>query len=162
MWAVPALVLLFACTSDWRSRKISNVLCVGTMVAGTLLQAVVSPHGRSVQATLTALEAIAAMYVMGWMLWRVRLFGAGDAKLLMALAPFVGLNRVPALVLLTLVCGGVLALVALGWKWAQLKPLNPTRSSETLRWSLPYSFAVATAWILLSLSEPFFSSPESP
>ena len=161
MWAMPALLLLLACTSDWRSRKISNALCVGTMVGGTVLQGVVSAHGRGVSASLDALGAIAGMFVMGWSLWRVRLFGAGDAKLLMALAPFIGLTRVPAMVLLTLVCGGVLALIALCWRWGHLKYVVQGSSSETVRWRLPYSFAVATAWLLLSLNEPFLFTLES-
>lgn len=137
---VLAAMLAAACVTDWRRRRIPNVLCLAAALAGLLLHAA-SATGREVGlqwlsgggSLLHALGGLLLALAVGAALWRLGLFGAGDAKLLAALGAWTGPFSVLPLVLMTLLAGGVLATAALAaqaWKRRALRPL-------------PYSLALA-------------------
>lgn len=149
---VPLLTawMLLCCWQDWRSRKIPNswnlaslavALGVQTMLpAGSGLFSVAAPGALG---GAQALLAAGAMLLLGLLLWKLRLFGAGDAKMLTAIAAFVGPAGVLPVLLLTLCAGGVLALAALAWrKVAALPPHSTAGSPAKADLRLPYSLAI--------------------
>ncbi len=148
-WLVLCLALAAACWWDWRDRRIPNALVVGTLLAGLALQ-VFSPPGaglfeaerRGGLGVASAAGAALVMLLAGLWLWRVKLFGAGDAKLLAAVAAFTGWPGVVALLLLTLLAGGILAVTALLLQRQSLAAgLKARKAASPAR--LPYSLAIA-------------------
>jgi prepilin peptidase CpaA len=148
-----ALTLAVACVLDGRERRIPNALTMAALALGLLVHAWLG-FGPSVLVsgeTPTWLERLresvlgaGLMLLLGLLLWRVRLFGAGDAKLLAAMAAFTGLAGVLPVLLLSLSAGGVLALGSRGWAAARHRTPQMTgiqRLDRTL--SLPYSWAIA-------------------
>lgn len=93
---------------DVRTRRIPNWLTLGTMAAA-LVAGIVDGHALSTAGGALAaggLALVAAVAARG-------AFGMGDVKLLAAGGAVVGIERVTALVLITAVAGGMLALVLL-------------------------------------------------
>jgi len=113
-----ALLLAASCVSDWRSRRIPNVLTVaglfgalafhGLAPGGAGLFDPYLPGGLGLKASLlgagVALVLLLLPYSRGWM-------GAGDTKLMAAVGGFVGLAALPAVLLGVMLSAGVLALV---------------------------------------------------
>jgi prepilin peptidase CpaA len=133
--AVLAALLGAACWTDLRTRRIPNALVVSGAAAGLGLQAMLpagqglfAAHAAGAIGAPAALAALALLGLAGLLLWRARLFGAGDAKLLAAVGVYVGPAGALPLLLGTLVSGGALALLAL------------MRRSAT---RLPYALAIA-------------------
>lgn len=115
-WGVLSVCLGAACAFDVRARRIPNALSVAAGLAGVLLHAALpagaglfAPAARgglgAAGAALGLLLALAA----GLALWRARLFGAGDAKLLAAVGAFTGAAGVLPVLLWSLLAGGALA-----------------------------------------------------
>ena len=114
------LVLLLAasCVSDWRSRRIPNLLTVsglfgalafhGLAPGGAGLFDPYLPGGLGLKTSLlggvAALVLLLFPYARGWI-------GAGDTKLMAAVGAFVGLAALPAVLLGVMLSAGVLALV---------------------------------------------------
>lgn len=121
-WVVLAVLLAAACAIDLRSRRIPNPLVVSGALLGLGLQ-VTLPAGRGLFDTSTpgaiglspAMLATVVLLLAGGLLWRLRLMGAGDAKLLAAVGPYVGPAGVLPVLLYTLLAGGVVALVTAWW-----------------------------------------------
>ncbi|MEN9418992.1 MAG: hypothetical protein RI988_2612 [Pseudomonadota bacterium] len=129
---VLAALLGAACWVDLRTRRIPNALVVTGAGAGLGLQAMLpagqglfAAHGAGAIGAPAALAALALMGLTGMLLWRARLFGAGDAKLLAAVGVYVGPAGVLPLLLATLASGGALALLALAPRTA--RRLRPPR-----------------------------------
>lgn len=113
-----ALLLAASCVSDWRSRRIPNVLTVsglfgalafhGLAPGGAGLFDPYLPGGLGLKASLLgaglALLLLLLPYSRGWV-------GAGDTKLMAAVGAFVGLAALPAVLLGVMLSAGVLALV---------------------------------------------------
>ena len=113
-----ALLLAASCVSDWRSRRIPNVLTVaglfgalafhGLAPGGAGLFDPYLPGGLGLKASLlgagVALVLLLLPYSRGWM-------GAGDTKLMAAVGGFVGLAALPAVLLGVMLSAGVLALI---------------------------------------------------
>lgn len=133
----PALVLCGAVWADCRTRRIPNPWCVGGSLAALFTQALLPqglhplhPTQAGTPGVGSGLLALAAMLLITAVAWRARWFGAGDAKLLSALAAYGAPSAVLPVLLLTAVCGGVMALL---WWLARVR--SP----------LPYSLAIAAA-----------------
>lgn len=134
-WWVPAGVLLAACITDCTQRRIPN----GLFVVGVVC-AVFMGQGFTVGAWGSALWALCVMTLLVVPLWRVGAFGGGDAKLLMAIGPFLGVERTGWLLAATLVSGGILALGVMSFRQIRQRP-HLMRGRK-----LPYSWAIATAF----------------
>lgn len=159
-WIALLLCLAVACAWDWRQRRIPNALVLATAATGLALQTLL-PAGQGLFAATSpgavgtgpALLALVALLLPGLLLWRLRFFGAGDAKLLAAVGPFVGPAGVLPVLLFTLVCGGVLALLA---RALPLLALSAPRlasgalASGALR--LPYALAIAAGTVTQALA----------
>ncbi|HXD07587.1 MAG TPA: prepilin peptidase [Burkholderiaceae bacterium] len=112
-------VLLAAVISDVRTRRIPNLLVAAGMLAGLALQ-VLAPHSEGLFAfwwgglgLAQALLGLLAGLAIFMPLHLIRVVGAGDVKLLAMAGVWLGPKMLPGAVLLTLLAGGVMALVAM-------------------------------------------------
>lgn len=148
------VLLAVASAIDLRTRRIPNALVVSGALLGLGLQAAL-PAGRGLFDSFApggiglsaALLAGVVLLAAGVLLWRSGLFGAGDAKLLAALGPYVGPAGVLPVLLYTLLAGGVLALVAAAWRhghlWLASRAASSPRAAQpTEPARLPYALAI--------------------
>lgn len=134
-WAALGALLLLAVITDLRHRQIPNRL-VAAGALSAVLQQVFLPMGQhpamaphyGTPGLLAGTVAAALMLLMAGLLWRVGLWGAGDAKWLTVLAAHSAPSQVMPLLLFTLMAGGVLAL-----HWRATRRPNP----------MPYALAIA-------------------
>jgi len=133
---VVALLLIIAAISDARHYRIPNWLnavIALTFVAGQLSQ---SPSGTEL---IVHLAAAALVFLCGFILFSLNLFGGGDVKLITALALWTGFAELPRFILLTTLAGGVLALLLLILRWLSAGRGNKIDSR------VPYGIAIAVA-----------------
>ena len=129
LWGCLGLVLLGAAVSDYRTRRIPNLLVLLGLIMA-LVWHVVVPEGqwafdrRNPGSTGVLGSAAAALVMLGafFPLWLARLLGAGDVKLLTVVGAFFGVRaeqwiQLPSVVLWILVAGGVLSLLRLRSWW---------------------------------------------
>ncbi len=158
-----SLFLVAACWLDLRQRKLPNSLTVACLISGLLLQ-VFAPTGQGLlhptasgsEGLTQAALAVLLMLCISLPLWRLKLFGAGDAKLLTALAAFVGLKGVLPLLLLSLSVGAVLAIwgMLLRRRRVHHSPEMIESAAPAKVVSLPYSLAIAGgAWLWIILQK---------
>jgi prepilin peptidase CpaA len=102
-----ALVVVagIAAATDLRSRRIPNWLTLGGLTLALLVR-----MGLGWSALLDGMGGAGAGLALGFLLFALGGFGAGDAKLLMAIGAFMGWSRLPGAILAIGVAGGVLAL----------------------------------------------------
>ncbi|MFM8510107.1 MAG: prepilin peptidase [Betaproteobacteria bacterium] len=134
-WVVLAALLFAAVVADLRTRRIPNRLVAAGALSAMAQQALLplGPHPAvgplyGSPGVLMGGMAAALMLAIGVLLWRVGLWGAGDAKWLAVLAGHAGPDWVWPLLCWTLLAGGVLALV---WKLAS-RP-NPMPYALSIR-----------------------------
>lgn len=98
-----------------------------------------------------ALLGMLLMFIGSYIAHGLRLMGAGDAKLLVACALWVGLKQVPTLLFLVAIIGGALALTL--WLLRKLLPwvLPSVKLPRLFRQGEPmaYGLAIAPAFLLL-------------
>jgi prepilin peptidase CpaA len=109
LWVVAPAILVAAVATgaDVRTRKIPNRLTGPALLVGVALHWALGGLGGAGNALLGALIAGALLlpgWLMGWM-------AAGDVKLVAAVGAFLGYPQSLMMVLLSLMAGGVLALV---------------------------------------------------
>lgn len=147
-------LLLAASATDLRTRRIPNLLVATGALFGLGLQAtwpagrgLFEPSAPGAIGLSAALLATVVLLAAGMALWRAGLFGAGDAKLLAAVGPYIGPAGVLPMLLYTLVAGGVLALVASAWRkrplWLAARSSTPFAASPITTPRLPYALAIA-------------------
>lgn len=164
--ALTALVALLALAvrCDLRSRRIPNPVNAAALAAG-LLSAWLAPL-PGVSVTIGgALLGCALTLLLLLPLYALRALGAGDVKLLVAVAAWLGVGDVGWLLLLTLLAGGIVGLVV-GLQSGTLRRavhhvvfsasatvvelqaggLPKARASSTLR--LPYALPIAVGALL--------------
>ena len=109
-----ALLLAFALGAgflDLRTRRIPNWLNVAGALAALALAGL---GGKS--HLLSPLLGLGAALGVGFVLFGLRMLGAGDAKFMAAMGAWAGIGRLP-MAFLAMLAGG--ALVALVWSWRQ-------------------------------------------
>lgn len=135
--AAPLIVLgLTACWLDWRHRRIPNWLCGILALAGLVVAAVT---GGVTPLLLHAAHAFAALLV-GMVLFRLGVFGGGDAKFYAAVAAWFPLALGARLAAYVGLAGlGVLIIWFISRRLTgkKIRPSNPTIHDE-----LPYGFAI--------------------
>ncbi|GJG85665.1 hypothetical protein tb265_08460 [Gemmatimonadetes bacterium T265] len=149
--ALLTALLLAACATDLRARRIPNTLVL-TVLATALLRAVLAAAAGGPTPGLAASPAGAALGALcGLALWlplyAVGAFGAGDVKLFAAAAAWLGPAAVPGATLYAALAGGVLGLAWFAAKRAtHLAPaltpraLQPTTGGTS---RVPYGVAIA-------------------
>lgn len=95
---------LAAAACDIRTRRIPNVLVASLLVCGLAVNAL-----SGWQAVAIGLAVAALILVAGTVAFSFKIIGGGDVKLLAAAAGTLGYPDGAAFVLLTLLCGGVIA-----------------------------------------------------
>jgi prepilin peptidase CpaA len=104
---VVAAIVLVACVTDLRSRRIPNVLTFGAALAGAafaLASAGLSGMALSVSGWVVGLALFLPLFLLGGM-------GAGDVKLLGAIGAWVGPAAVVWVALYGAIAGGLIAVV---------------------------------------------------
>ncbi|MES2018881.1 MAG: prepilin peptidase [Pseudomonadota bacterium] len=111
------LIFVFAIWHDVRSRRIPNQIIVAGTIAALLLQALM-PAGAGLFSApvgsagmLFSLSGIAVGLLLLLPFYALHTMGAGDVKLMAVVGAFLGPFGVMGATLLTMLAGGVLALV---------------------------------------------------
>lgn len=109
-----ATLLILACISDLRSRRIPNRLVLFGIGAAMACHGVALGAGWAPPAGprwWAPIAGLAAGFVLMLPLYLLRATGAGDVKLLAMVGAFIGATAVVSAALYTLVAGGMLSLV---------------------------------------------------
>ena len=154
-WLVLAGLLILACVSDWRTRRIPNQVVAVLAVCGVILAIVT----KSWVAALTHAGAGGAVGLAIWLpFYALRTLGAGDVKLFAAASTYLGPHAAVEAALYTALYGGVIAFVFMivqsGWTSTLLRVSHSIQQPGLLRNEptsrlrrLPYAFAI-TAGVL--------------
>jgi prepilin peptidase CpaA len=140
-WVVAALfvaVIAVAAMSDIRRRRIPN----WTVLAVAALFGVWAFVGPEVSLA-SSLAAAGIVLLTTGVLYAFGLLGAGDSKLMTAVALFAGLEHLVQFVLVTVIAGGVLALASLVVQQARIFAM--IRSRSDFGRGIPYGVAIAIA-----------------
>lgn len=167
------LLLGAAVWHDVKARRIPNAVVFPGMLAAFVLHAAL-PAGSGLFGTpmgglglLSSLGGFGLGLAILLPMYALRLMGAGDVKLLAMVGAFVGAGQILTVGLVTLVAGGVLALVFAAWQ-RNLRRLvanayhmalhttysalvgvvaAPTVPPEAASGRLPYAIAIAVATV---------------
>jgi len=154
-WLVLAMLLTLACVSDWRTRRIPNLVVAALAVSGVILAIAT----KSWAAGLTHAGAGAIVGLAIWLpFYALRTLGAGDVKLFAAASTYLGPHAAVEAALYTALYGGVIAFVFMiiqsGWTSTLLRVSHSIQQPALLRNEptsrlrrLPYAFAI-TAGVL--------------
>jgi prepilin peptidase CpaA len=139
-----------AALQDVRERLIANRYSIVLLLLAALQHAATAPSPTAwLMATGQTLAVAGALFLVGFLLWRMGGLGGGDVKLLVAAAFFVGPDGIIVLLVGTVLAGGVLALVHLA-VGAMLPAVTGLVAHSALpasaggRRSIPYGVAIAT------------------
>ncbi len=155
---LPAAALV-AASCDLTRYQIPNWLTGGLALA---FPAVALAAGMSLGSIGIGLGLGAAMLTVTFVLFSLGWFGGGDAKLLAALACWVGLEQILPFLLLVAVLGGALALALLVFR-----ALPPVSWSASAAWigalqdkneGVPYGIALAAAAMVVYADTPVWQS----
>jgi prepilin peptidase CpaA len=142
------LLMITAAVSDLRWFKLPNWLVAATallFVAGALLM------DMPLKAAASHGFAGTLVLVAGFVLFSAGIIGGGDAKLLSAVALWMGISKLALFLLYTALAGGMLAICMLVWEIIRLHVELTARNPESslikrvasLRPDLPYGVAIA-------------------
>jgi len=142
-----AIVLLIASVSDIRYRRIPN-WCVLVLLALFIPWIFVGPQ----VSVLPAVVAFAIFFAVGVVLYAFGIWGAGDSKLIAAVALFVGWNRLLQFLFVTAVAGGVLALAIIVLHAPRVRAMLNMRAAGASERNVPYGVAIAAGAALAVFS----------
>ena len=145
--AVPILgtiLLTIIAYGDVRRRRIPNALSLAVAALG-LTRILVA--GDPVAASYT-LTAGAAILVVALLLFCRGVIGGGDAKLLPAMALFIGYSNLLEFLFLMSLCGGALALAIMARDRFGARRLRLGTRGESTRSTVPYGVAIAVAGVI--------------
>ena len=146
-----AAVLAWGATSDLIRLRIPNAVVL-TIVAIYPLYGLSAPHPVSWPG---ALGVSGLVLVIGFALYSFRLFGAGDVKLLAAVALWAGPAHILTLLLSTAIIGAALAMVTA----SPLRMLLPYMAAaprihvgmgQLLKLQIPYGVAIAAGGLIVA------------
>jgi prepilin peptidase CpaA len=142
-WLLGALLLVIlaaASISDIRDRTIPNwaILAIALLFVPW---AIVAPD----HTVLPALAAALAAFLISCSLYLFRVVGAGDSKLLTAVALFVGLNELPRFLIFVVLAGGVMAAASLLSRPVRALVMFQMRGKGNYGRGIPYGIAISAA-----------------
>ncbi len=92
------------------------------------------------------------LFIAGYVLFSLGLFGGGDAKLMAAAGLWFGTQQTGPFLALTVFAGGLLTFAVAGWAafdlWAEIKGLKFQEKIKAIKPKIPYGFALAVGAIL--------------
>lgn len=135
------VILIVAVVFDVHTRRIPNILTIGGIFAGVILNAAFGgSHGF-----LQSIYGLAIMTLVGGFFWASRLIGGADHKLLMAAASFAGYSLTIFLMPSVAIVGGLQAIV---WIMAtRIKGNNQSWRELAKTMRIPYSVSIAIGTI---------------
>jgi prepilin peptidase CpaA len=137
-----------AAVFDARERRIPNALCLGLALAGLLRLGIAVAAGVSPWLPAADLAAALAIFLLGAVAFGFGLLGGGDVKLLAAGTLWVGTPGLSAFLVATVLSGGLLALLFLGWRLVR----TDRHALDTM---LPYGIAIASGGLLATGGAPW-------
>ncbi len=143
LWALFGI----ATVTDLMRGKIYNTLTFSFLLAGvgTRLLAEGWVGGREAMLSLTIATALY------FPLWRLRVFTAGDVKLLMAASPWLAVPNLIRLALLTILVGAAVGLIVkLGITYREIQSQKKT-NYQFLK--MPFAPAFFCAFVLMQIAE---------
>jgi prepilin peptidase CpaA len=155
--AVYPAALLIAAANDLYEFKIPNwisaTLFVAFFLAGPALSA---PPSMIMEGALLAGAAL----TVGFILFAMNIIGGGDAKLLAAIAPWIGLSTLVPFLFNMAFAGGVLAIALLLFRKTPALPIY-AQAPWVMRLhqkpkDIPYAVAIAAGGLLSFPQTPFF------
>jgi prepilin peptidase CpaA len=143
-----SLLLLWAAISDVRDRRIPNAAVLAALALFVVW--VIASRGQGLGSSLAA---AAISFGVGYVLYLVKVMGAGDVKLFAALALFTGLAGLPAFALATALIGGLMAVFSLATRPRRAAKLSLRLEAGGSDRGVPYGVAIsgAAAFVLWSL-----------
>lgn len=159
-------LMILAAVSDLRFFRLPNRLVIAVallFIAGILVTAMPP------QLVLWHVFAGALVLLAGFALFSARIIGGGDAKLMAAVALWMGWSKLAVFLLYTALAGGILAIVMLLWEivrlHVELTARNPEASLSkrisSLKPDLPYGVAIA-AGACATLPQTWWAAALSP
>jgi len=151
-WCVLILltvILTIVSISDIRYRRIPNWAVLA--IIGLSIPWILLGFGPSI---LSASAGILIAFGLTWPLYALGMFGAGDSKLLMALALLVGLQKLLVFFVIVALAGGVIALASLLMNPTRAMVLFQMRGKGGYGREVPYGVAIAIAGIFV-IAWPF-------
>ena len=142
-------LLLAASCFDVLKLRIPNMIPV-SLIALFALQVLV---GRSVQAPLDHLLAMGLALLTLLPLFASNMLGGGDVKLLAAVALWLGMNKLTALLILVGIVGGIFALFWLAMRWLIRIGLRDRKLPRSLQAGAPLPFALPIMIVAVLLFE---------
>jgi prepilin peptidase CpaA len=142
--------LLFAASCfDVLQLRIPNMIPVG-LVALFALQLLV---GDTSQAPLDHVLAMGLALLILLPLFALNMLGGGDVKLLAAVALWLGMNKLAALLILVGIVGGIFALFWLAMRWLVRTGLRDRNLPRSLQAHAPLPFALPIMIVAVLLFE---------
>lgn len=135
-----SILLAWAAISDARNRRIPNA-AVLAVLALFVLWALVA-RGQDLGSSLAA---AAISFGLGYIMYLMKVMGAGDVKLFAALALFTGLAGLPAFALATALTGGLMAVFSLAANPRRAAALFARQNREASDRGIPYGVAISAA-----------------
>ena len=142
--AAATVVLIVAAVSDIRWRRIPNWTVLALIALFALLAIALGGQGL-----VSALAAAGVALVVSVALYMFRLIGAGDSKLITAVALFAGLGYLPLLLLATALTGGAIAIVSLVSRPTRALTMFTMRGKGDWGRGVPYGVAIAVGGALV-------------
>lgn len=149
--ASAAVALLAAAYHDMRRFRIPNIYCLILLLLFPAM-ALTAPESSSVN-WIGNLIVFAIMLAIGMLLYRFKVIGGGDAKMIAAVSLWAGPPYVLHLLFFTTLAGGLLALL-LGlltyWRCLQAKNTDSRQSMKNLASTpIPYGIAIMIGGIVM-------------
>jgi prepilin peptidase CpaA len=148
-----AFLAYLAAASDIENYLIPNRICL----AIALLYPIYVVSAPQDVAWMPSLLVAGSVLLVGFLLFSLNLFGAGDAKFLAAIALWAGTEQALTLILITALCGGFLAIVI--WIKARLAAapslamaLVTGAGQGFARQPMPYGAAIAVGALYLAFT----------
>ena len=151
------IVLVAAMVTDLRRFEIPNVLPI-VLACAYPVAAALAGHDLNQMLWHGAVGGCALL--VGMIMFFLRVFGGGDAKLIAAVALWTGPSLVVDFTLFTAVFGGAIALVLLlFWRLplpSALAGVPALRRLHTARNQVPYALAIGASGLLVYTNLPLF------
>lgn len=153
------VAMAFAAATDLLTYKIPNRISIVLVLA---FLAIAPFNGLSWFAFMIHVATFAVALAVGIGLYAMGAFGGGDAKLLAAVALWVGLESLPTYIAMVAICGGMLAMALIMFRRIPLPELASRQvwiaRLHERNGGIPYGIALAAAALWIYPSTKLFSN----
>jgi prepilin peptidase CpaA len=136
-------ILICVAVSDIIDRRIPNAAVVAVVALFALW--VLADRGASLG---TGLAAAGIGFAVGFVLYLLRVMGAGDVKLFAAVALFTGLGHLHLFALATVLAGGAMAVVTMAARPRRALVMFTLKGRGDFGRGIPYGVAIAVGGLV--------------